>query len=72
MLLDCRIGTDEIVLNELKKVTKVAYAYRVIGYHDIIVKVEASSEEELRRAISSQIRRLENVISSVTMIVVEK
>ena len=38
MLIDCSIGTDDGVIDELKKIPAVAYAYKLIGYHDIIVR----------------------------------
>ena len=72
MLVDCSIGTDDEVIDRLRKIPAVAYAYRLIGYHDIIVKVESDSEEELRKAISTRIRTLNNILSTITMVVLEK
>lgn len=72
MLIDCPIGTDDGVICELKKIQDVAYAYKLIGYHDIIVKVESNSEEELRKTISHKIRTLDNILSTITMVVLEK
>jgi DNA-binding Lrp family transcriptional regulator len=72
MLIDCSIGTDDRVIDELKKIPAVAYAYKLIGYHDIIVKVESNSEEELRKTISHKIRILDNILSTITMVVLEK
>ena len=72
MLIDCPIGTDDRLIDELKKIPDVAYAYKLIGYHDVIVKVESDSEEELRKAISHRIRTLDNILSTITMVVLEK
>jgi DNA-binding Lrp family transcriptional regulator len=72
MLVDCSIGTDDEVIDKLKKIPAVAYAHKLIGYHDIIVKVESDSEEELRKTISHKIRTLDNILSIITMIVLEK
>lgn len=72
MLIDCSIGTDDVVIHELKKIPAVAYAYKLIRYHDIIVKVESSSEEELRKTISGKIRKLDNILGIITMVVIEK
>ena len=72
MLIDCSIGTDDVVIRELKKIPAVAYAYKLIRNHDIIVKVESSSEEELRKTISRKIRKLDNILGIITMVVLEK
>ena len=72
MLIDCSIGTDDLVIHELKKIPAVAYAYKLIRYHDIIVKVESNSEEELRKTISGKIRKLDHILSTITVIAVEK
>ncbi|MGI0048805.1 MAG: Lrp/AsnC ligand binding domain-containing protein [Nitrososphaera sp.] len=72
MLIDCSIGTDDVVIDRLKKIPAVAYAYKLIGYHDIILKVESNSAEELRKTISHKIRTLDNILSTITMVVLEK
>lgn len=72
MLIDCSIGADDVVIRELKKIPAVAYAYKLIRNHDIIVKVESSSEEELRKTISGKIRKLDNILSTITVVALEK
>lgn len=72
MLIDCSIGADDVVIDGLKKISAVAYAYKLIGCHDIIIKVESNSEEELRKTISSRIRKLDNILGIITMVVLEK
>jgi DNA-binding Lrp family transcriptional regulator len=72
MLIDCSIGADDVVIRELKKIPAVAYAYKLIRNHDIIVKVESSSEEELRKTISGRIRKLDNILSIITVVALEK
>jgi DNA-binding Lrp family transcriptional regulator len=72
MLVDCSIGTDDVVIDKLKKIPAVAYVYKLIGYHDIIVKVESNSEEELRKVFSHKIRTLDNILGTITMVVLEK
>lgn len=72
MLIDCSIGMDDVVIHELKKIPAVAYAYKLIGYHDIIIKVESTSEEELRKTISGKIRKLDHILSTITVVALEK
>lgn len=71
MLIDCHMDTDDSVIIDLKKIRGVAYAYKLIGYHDIIVKVQVDSEDELRKVIS-EVRTAGNIIGTTTMIALEK
>ncbi len=38
-----------------------------MGSYDIIVKLESSTEEEIRNAIITQIRKIDNVRSTLTL-----
>lgn len=71
-LVNCSIGTNDEVIAKLEKIPLVVYVYKLIGYHDIVVKVESNSEEELRKTISNKIRTLDHILSTITMIVFEK
>ncbi|MHC1586034.1 MAG: Lrp/AsnC ligand binding domain-containing protein [Candidatus Hecatellaceae archaeon] len=71
VLINSEIGAEEEVLKELKKVKSVKEAYVVYGVYDIIAKVEAESMDKLKEIITWNIRRLEKVRSTLTMMVVE-
>jgi DNA-binding Lrp family transcriptional regulator len=43
----------------------------VYGVYDIIARLETETMQDLKEAISWKIRRLEKVLSTLTMIVVE-
>ncbi|MEO3992741.1 MAG: Lrp/AsnC ligand binding domain-containing protein [Desulfurococcaceae archaeon TW002] len=71
VLINTNIGTEEEVLNELLKIEGVSEAYIVYGVYDIVVKIKAPTTEALKEIISSKIRKISNVRSTLTMIVVE-
>ncbi|RLI25206.1 MAG: Lrp/AsnC family transcriptional regulator [Candidatus Hecatellales archaeon] len=71
VLINSEIGAEEEVLKELKKIKSVKEAYVVYGVYDIIAKVEADSMDKLKEIITWNIRRLEKVRSTLTMMVVE-
>jgi DNA-binding Lrp family transcriptional regulator len=58
-------------LNELKKVRHVKEAYPVYRVYDIVARVEAEMMDELNQVVSSKVRRLNSVRSTLTMVVVE-
>ncbi|OYT51446.1 MAG: AsnC family transcriptional regulator [Desulfurococcales archaeon ex4484_204] len=71
VLLNTDIGTEEEVLNTLGSIDGVVEAYIVYGVYDIVAKVQASTTEALKEIISSKIRKIPKVRSTLTMIVVE-
>jgi len=71
VLVNTDIGSEEEVLNKISTIEGVTEVYVVYGVYDLVVKVSASTTEELKDIISSKIRKLPNVRSTLTMIVVE-
>jgi len=70
VLINTETGAEEEVLEALKNIPEVKEANSVYGVYDIIVRLEASTMEEIKNAISWGIRRLAKVRSTITMIVV--
>jgi DNA-binding Lrp family transcriptional regulator len=71
VLVNTDIGSEEEVLNKISSIEGVTEVYVVYGVYDLVVKVSAPTTEELKDIISSKIRKLPNVRSTLTMIVVE-
>ena len=55
VLINTEIGSEEEILNELKKIPNVKEAYVVYGVYDIVAKVEADSMDKLKEVISWRI-----------------
>ena len=53
------------------EIPRVIQAYQVYGAYDIIVRVAAGTVEELQQAVKSDIRRLDNIVSTVTLVTKE-
>ncbi len=71
ILINTDTGTEEEVLSELKKIPGVTEAYTIYGVYDLIAKVEADTLDKVKEIVSSRIRRLEHVRSTLSMMVVE-
>lgn len=71
VLINTELGSESKVMEELKKVEGVKEAYLLYGVYDIIVKVVADSMEKVKEIITWRVRRIENVRSTLTMIVIE-
>lgn len=71
VLINTEIGYENEILKELKKIKTVKESHVIYGVYDIIARVEAESMDKLKEAISWNIRRLDKVKSTLTMIVIE-
>jgi DNA-binding Lrp family transcriptional regulator len=71
VLINAEIGSEDEVLQELRKLSNVKESYVVYGVYDIVAKVEADSMDKLKEIVTWKIRRLDKVRSTLTMIVVE-
>ena len=66
------IETGSKVLSDLKKIDGVQEAFAVYGVYDIVARINADSMVKLKELITWRIRRLENIKSTLTMIVMEE
>ena len=71
VLLNAELGKENELLNEVRLIEHVKYVYVLYGAYDLVVKIEAPDNETLKKTISSRIRQLKNVRSTLTMTVIE-
>jgi DNA-binding Lrp family transcriptional regulator len=72
VLVNTEIGSEGEVLTAVKKVDGVQEAYTVYGVYDIVAKIGAESMDKLKEIVTWNIRRLDKVRSTLTMIVIEE
>ena len=72
VLVNAEVGSEDEVIQELRKISFVKESYVVYGAYDIVAKVEADSMNKLKDVVNGKIRRLEKVRSTLTMIMVEE
>ncbi len=72
VLINCDLGCEKAIINELKLLDNVKEAQGVFGAYDILAKVESDSVEHLRDVITWKIRKLNRVRSTLTLIVPKK
>ena len=71
VLLNCDLGAEEFVVEELRKISKVSHAYVTFGAYDIITEINADSQQDFDETVSLKIRRLTRVVSSMTLNVID-
>ena len=71
VLLNCDLGAEEYILDELKQVSEVKNAYVTFGAYDIIAEVHGNDQEDVEKTVSMKIRRLSRIVSTMTLNVVK-
>jgi len=71
VLINCDLGSQKSILNELKLMESIDAAKETFGSYGIIAKVTTNEEETLRHVISNQIRKINKVSLTKTLIIVE-
>ena len=72
VLLTTETGAVESVLNALTKMDSVKETYMVYGVYDIVATVKAETMEKLKEIVTWNLRSLDKVRSTLTMIVVSE
>jgi DNA-binding Lrp family transcriptional regulator len=71
ILVNCILGSEETVIKEIAEVPGVKEVRGTYGVHDIFVKVKSDTNESLNHTITSKIRRISGITSTVTLMVIE-
>ena len=70
ILLNCDLGAEEYIVEELKQIPEVKNAHLTFGAYDVIAEVHADSQEEFEKTVATKIRKLARVVSTMTLSVV--
>lgn len=71
VLFNTESGSEEQVLNEIKKIEDIAEASISYGVYDIIVKVKTETDKELKELVTFKLRKIHNVRSTLTLRIME-
>ena len=71
VFLNCDVGTEPAILNEITDISGVSEAVQLSGVYDIVAKVSEESREDIAKSVR-KIRTIANIKSSLTMIVSEE
>jgi len=70
VLLNCDLGAEEYVVEELRQIQEIKNAYLIFGAYDVIAEIHTNSQEDFDKTVSSKIRKLTRVVSTMTLNVV--
>lgn len=72
VLINTEPANEEKVLTKITKIEGIEEAYILYGVYDILAKIKTESMENLKQTIIWQIRKIEGVVSTLTLIVAEE
>lgn len=72
VLINCDAGTEKTLIEQLKHLNNVKEVHGTLGVYDIVAKIESEKPETLRQAIIGDIRKLDHVRSTLTLMGVEE
>jgi len=70
VLLNCDLGAEDFIVEELRKISQVSQAYVTFGAYDVIAEINTDSQENFDETVSFKIRRLTRVVSTMTLNVI--
>ncbi len=68
VMLNCELGAESDIIDQLKEIEQVVDVFETIGTHDMMVKLQAENFEKIREIVSWNIQKLKNVRSTATLI----
>ena len=69
ILLNCDLGAEEYVVDELKQMQNISKSYLTFGAYDVIAEIQTETQDDFEKTISV-IRKLSRVVSTMTLNVI--
>lgn len=70
VLISCVMGEEHAVLDKIKEISQIKTTLITFGEYDLVAKIQTDSPQEMAGIISSQIRQIQKIRSTVTLHVV--
>ena len=71
VLINCDMGSEESVINDLKSIIGVKNVNGVFGAYDVIVEVQTPTVDKLRETITMKIRKIAGTRTTLTLMTME-
>ncbi len=71
VLINCDLGYEEQIIEELKHTSDVKEVHGTFGAYDMVAKVESDQITTLRETITWKIRKINRIRSTLTLMAIE-
>lgn len=67
ILINCDLGSEVDIINELMKIPEVKEVRGTYGVYDIFVKLQGDAKEKLESILTQKIRKMTKIRSTITL-----
>jgi len=67
ILLSCEVGTEHDLAKQLSTIDEIKNVMITYGEYDVVVEVETENAEKIDKLITSKIRKLEKIRTTITL-----
>jgi DNA-binding Lrp family transcriptional regulator len=71
VLLNCDLGSEEYVIEELKQMPNIKNAHLTFGAYDVIAEINTKDQQTFDKTVA-EIRKLSRVVSTMTLSVINE
>lgn len=68
ILIKTDLGAEEKVVEDLKKLPQVLKVEKTFGDYDLVVKIEAEHSEKIREVINWNVKKIEKIRGTLTLL----
>ena len=68
ILIKSDLGAEQKVIEDLQKIPQIMKIDRTFGDYDLVVKLEAEHVEKIREIISWNVKKVEKIRSTLTLL----
>jgi len=68
--IHCETGKENQIIRKLMEIKGISEVTGTLGLYDIISKVEAADSRELENIITQKVRKIPNVLTTMTLMVI--
>jgi len=71
ILINCELGSEESIIQQLNNLDGISEVSGTFGAYDILAKIESPTVETLREIITQNIRKIDQIRSTLTLMGIE-
>ena len=68
VVIKCDLGSEQQVAEQLVRIEQVLKVERIFGDYDLVVKMESEHIEKIREIISWNIKKIDKIRSTLTLV----
>lgn len=65
--MNCKLGEEQEIIQELKKIVGIKEAHGTFGLYDIVAQIECTTDEKIQEIVTQQIRKILKIQTSMTL-----